>query len=124
MTPIRNVDLLENCQQKFGHKFCDEKIPSRQTIHNLINKLRTMGLLIDKKQKHKHQVLTDEKLDDIGARLEHTSRKSLKHLAQETGVPNSSTEVATQLLKLRSYKMAEINALQPHDSASRVRFCS
>jgi hypothetical protein len=31
-----------------------------------------MGLIIDKKQKHKCRVLTEEKLDDIGARLEHT----------------------------------------------------
>jgi hypothetical protein len=38
------------------------------------------------KQKHKRQMLTEEKLDDTGARLEHTPRKSLKLLAQETGV--------------------------------------
>jgi hypothetical protein len=31
-----------------------------------------MGLLIDKKQKHKRQVLSEQNLDDIGARLEHT----------------------------------------------------
>jgi hypothetical protein len=43
-------------------------------------------------------VLT-EKLDDKGARLEHTHRKSLKRLAQETGVPKSSARTATQLLK-------------------------
>jgi hypothetical protein len=30
-----------------------------------------MGLLIDKKQKHKRKVLT-EKTDDTGARFEHT----------------------------------------------------
>jgi hypothetical protein len=57
---------------KFFHH---EIVPSRQTIHNLVNKLRTMGLLIDKKQKHKCQVLTEEKFDDIGARLEHTPKK-------------------------------------------------
>jgi hypothetical protein len=33
-----------------------------------------MGLSIDKNTKHKRQVLT-EKLDDTGARLEHTSRR-------------------------------------------------
>jgi transposase len=60
--------------------------PSRQTIHNFVNKLRTTGLLIYKKQKHKPRVLTEEKFDDIEVRLEHTPRKSLKHLAQETGV--------------------------------------
>jgi hypothetical protein len=44
-----------------------------------------MGFVIDKKQKYKRRVLTEEKLDDIGTRLEHTPRKSLKRLAQETG---------------------------------------
>jgi DeoR/GlpR family transcriptional regulator of sugar metabolism len=39
-------------------------------------------------------VLTEEKLDDIGARLEHTPRKSLKRLAQETGVSKSSARRA------------------------------
>jgi hypothetical protein len=45
-----------------------------------------MGLfLIDQKQKHKHRVLTEETLNII-ARLEHTPKKSLKRLAQETGM--------------------------------------
>jgi hypothetical protein len=38
-------------------------------VHNLVNKLRPMGLLIDKKQKHKREVLTEEELDEIGADL-------------------------------------------------------
>jgi hypothetical protein len=94
---VRHGAVLEQCvflydtYVKYGtatkcrRKFHDERVPSRQTIHNLVNKLRTTGLLIDKKQKHKRRVLT-EKLDDTGARLEHTPRKSLKRLAQETGV--------------------------------------
>jgi hypothetical protein len=41
---------------------------------------------IDKKKKHKWQVLAEEKLHDKTARLEHTPRKSLKCLTQETGV--------------------------------------
>jgi transposase len=80
-------------------KFRDERVPSRQTIHNLVNKLRTTELLIDKKTKHKHRVLTEEELDDTGARLQHTPRKSLKCLAQEIGESKSSASTATKLLK-------------------------
>jgi transposase len=65
-------------------KFRDEKFPRTQTIHHLVNKLRSTGLLIDKNEKHKSKVLTEEKLDDLAARLEHTPRKSLKCLAQAT----------------------------------------
>jgi transposase len=44
-------------------------------IHNLVNKLRTTGFSIDKKTKHKCRVLTEEKLDEIGAKLEHKKVK-------------------------------------------------
>jgi hypothetical protein len=89
-----------------------------------VNKLRTTRVLIDKKQEHKRQVLTEEKLDDVGARLENTLRESLKRLAQETGVPKSSASTATQYLKLRPYKTTVIHSLQPRDPANRVHFCS
>jgi hypothetical protein len=36
------------CRRKFRRKFRDERFPSRQTIHNLVNKLRTTGLLRNK----------------------------------------------------------------------------
>jgi hypothetical protein len=39
------------CWQKFQYKFHDERVPSTETIHNLVNKLRSAGLLTDKKQK-------------------------------------------------------------------------
>jgi hypothetical protein len=32
-------------RQKVRRKFRDERVPSRQTIHNLVNKLGTTGLL-------------------------------------------------------------------------------
>jgi transposase len=98
------------CRRKFRTKLCDEGVPSRQTIHNLVNKLTRTGLLIDKKHKHKRRVLTKEKLDDIGARIEHIPRKSQKCLNQETGVSKSSARTATQLLKFRPYKTTVINA--------------
>jgi hypothetical protein len=63
------------CRRKFRCTFRDERVPSRQTIHNLVNKLRTTGLLIDKKQRHQHGVITKEKLEKTGVRLEHTPRK-------------------------------------------------
>jgi hypothetical protein len=70
---------------------------------------------MDKKQKQR-QVLTEEKLDDIVPRLEHTLRKSLKRLAQETGVSKSNAKTTTQLLKLRPYK----NKSNPRLAAPQV----
>jgi hypothetical protein len=68
-------------------------------------------------------VLTDEKLDDIGARFEYAPRKSPKHLAQETGVSKSKARPATQMLKLRPYETTVIHGLQPRDPASMIHFC-
>jgi hypothetical protein len=106
--------------RKCRRKFRDETVPSRQTIHNLVNTLRTTGLLIDK---HNRRVLT-ENLDGTGARIKYTFRKSLKCLAQETGVLKSSARTAIQLLKLRPCKTTVIQALQLRDPAGRVHFCS
>jgi hypothetical protein len=71
------------CRRKLRRKFREERVPSRQTIHNFVNKRRTTGLLIDKKQKHKRRVLT-AKLDNIGVDLnihiENHRNVSLKRL--------------------------------------------
>jgi hypothetical protein len=77
-----------------------------------VNKLKSMGLFMDKKQKHKCRGQTEDKLNDIGVRLEHTPRKSLEHPAQDIGVSKSSARRATQLLKLIPCKTTEIHAMQ------------
>jgi hypothetical protein len=41
------------CRRKFRPKFRDEIVTSRQSIHSLVNKHRTTGLLMDKKKIHK-----------------------------------------------------------------------
>jgi hypothetical protein len=83
-------------------------------VHNIVNKLRETGSLRDKQTELKRRVLTEEKLDDIGARLENSPRKSLKRLARN----------ATKLLKLKPYKSRQVHELQPRDPASRVNFCN
>jgi RNA polymerase-binding transcription factor DksA len=78
------------CRRKFRPKFRDERVSSRQTIHNLVNKLRSTGLLIDKKTEHKRRVLA-EKLHDIGAssnprteeELKENIRREISHIAAE-----------------------------------------
>jgi hypothetical protein len=66
-----NTGSAGKCRRKFRRKFHAERVPSRQAIHNLVNKLKPTGLLIDKKENHKRRVYTEENSDDIIARLEH-----------------------------------------------------
>jgi hypothetical protein len=75
---------------------------------------------MDKKQKHKRQVLTGEKLDDIGARLEHTPRKSLKRLVQESEMSKSSAKRATQFLKPSSERWCPVCSKFKKDCCASV----
>jgi hypothetical protein len=84
MTSTWNIDLLESVSENVDLYFVMKKLLA-DTVNDLVNKLRSVGLLVDKKQKHKLWVLTKEKLHGIWAWLEHTPRKSLKYLSQETG---------------------------------------
>jgi hypothetical protein len=96
------------CRRKLRSKFRDERVPSRQIFHNF--NLDQRDSYYTRNKTHECRVFTEEKLDDIGASLEHTPRKSLKHLAQETRVSKSSTRTATELLKLRPYKTTVVQA--------------
>jgi hypothetical protein len=60
---------------------------------------------LDKKVKGRWHVLTEEKLDNICARLEHLPRKSLEKLVRQADVSVSSARTATKLLKLHPVKM-------------------
>jgi len=88
------------CRRKFRCQFPGEPVPSRQSIHNLVNKLKRTGSLLDKKPDRKRTVLTEDKLDKIEARLETSPRKSLRRLAQETRISETSARRAKILLKL------------------------
>jgi transposase len=90
-------------KRRFRRKFQDVTVPHRKTIHRIVNKVRQTGSLMDRKPKHKRRVLTEEKLDEIGARLEETPWKTLRRLAQETGISESSARTATKLLCLSNY---------------------
>lgn len=112
------------CRREFQQRFAGVRIPSRSTIHDLVNKVRRTGSFLNKKHVRQRRVLTEEKLDEVGARLEHTPQKSLRRLAQEVNISKSAAFVATKLLKLKPYKVTVVHALQPQDPVSRVNYCN
>jgi hypothetical protein len=67
-------------------------------------------------------MLSEEKLDKVRPRLQHTPHKSLRHHAQEISKLSAAKE--TKLLKLQPYKVTVVHALQPCDLASRINFCN
>ena len=70
------------------------------TIMRQAKRFTETGSVKNRKVNRRCHVLTEETLDEIGERLEHTLQKSLKRSSQETGVSMSSVQRATKLLKL------------------------
>ena len=75
-------------------------MPNSSTIRRQAIRLKETGSVKNRKVNRRRHVLTEETLDEIGERLEHTPQKSLKRLPQETGVIVSSVQRATKLLEL------------------------
>jgi hypothetical protein len=73
---------------------------------------QSAGSLLCRKPAKKRPVFTEETLDEIRARLEVTPQKSLRRLAQETGISKSSAATATKLHKRGPYKATVFHALQ------------
>jgi transposase len=50
-----------------------------KTIHTVANKFRQTGSLLDKnKSESRRRMLTGERMDEVGARPEHSSQKSIR----------------------------------------------
>ncbi|KAJ4440888.1 hypothetical protein ANN_10735, partial [Periplaneta americana] len=103
----------KRCRREFEHRFAGVRIHSRSTIHDLVNKVRRTGSFLNKKCVQQCCVLTEGKLDEVGARLEHSPRKSLPRLAQEVNISKTSAFVATKLLKLKPYRSVHNGDVDP-----------
>ncbi|PSN40405.1 hypothetical protein C0J52_19265 [Blattella germanica] len=80
-------------------------VPSHNTTRRLAKRFKETGSINKPKSNMKRRVLTEEKLDEICEKLEHTPQKSLRCLGQESGISASSARKATKLLKLKPYKI-------------------
>jgi response regulator of citrate/malate metabolism len=63
-----------------------------------VEKVRATVSFLDKKYNRQNAVLTEETLDEIVARLEHSTRKSLARLAQQAQVSKTTAWRATKNL--------------------------
>jgi hypothetical protein len=63
---------FKSCRRKFRRKFPDATCPYGDTSSKLVKKVRCHGILIDRKPLKINRVLTEEKLNDIGHRLENS----------------------------------------------------
>jgi hypothetical protein len=78
---FREVEIQWEESEKIQKKCA--RMSYRNAIQNLVTKVRVTGTLIERNPEHQYQLLTEEKLDETGDQLQHSSRKFLKRLAQK-----------------------------------------
>jgi hypothetical protein len=82
-----------------------------------------MGSLLNKfLNELKCQLLNEENLGEIGVRLVHSLWKSLRCLAQNTGILELSAQIPTKLLKLKPLKTTVVHEMQACGTANKVNF--
>jgi hypothetical protein len=82
------------------------------------------GSFLDKKYTRQNAVLTEETLDENGARLEHLPCKSLARLAKQAQVSKTTTWRATKNLHLRPIKITQVQVIEEGDYGRRTHFCN
>jgi hypothetical protein len=88
-----------------------------------VKKVCSTGSFLDKKYTRQNAVLTKETLDETGARLEHSPRKSLARLAQQAQVSKTAWR-ATKNLHLQPYKITQVHVTEEGDYGRRTHFCN
>jgi hypothetical protein len=83
--------FYESCKRRFRCRYPGVRIPAASAILRLVKKVRSTGSFLDKKYTRQNAVLTEEALDEIGARLENSPRKSLARLAQQAQVSKKNS---------------------------------
>jgi hypothetical protein len=111
-------ELIQSAGEDSASKYRDSPVPTKSCVPILIKKWRTTGSVLDKTLHRKKTVLTDEKLEDIRARLEICPRKSLRRLCI------GSASKATKFIKFRPYRVRVLHELKTVDAPQRIRFCN
>ena len=65
-----NTSSCREVVRRFQANYPGVRVPSRVTVRLLVNKFRETGSILDMKRNVKRRVLTEQKLEEIGERLE------------------------------------------------------
>jgi transposase len=67
-------------------------VPNKSTIQRLVERFRETGSIGEKRRSGRPSVLSNDRLEDIRARLLHSPRTSLRKLPQQTGMTYGSLQ--------------------------------
>jgi hypothetical protein len=83
------------CQNAFKNSFPDSVVPNKCTIQRLVERFRETESIGEKRRSGRPSVLSNDSLEDIGASLLQSPRKSLRKLSQQSGMTYGSLQRAT-----------------------------
>jgi hypothetical protein len=84
-------------QNVFRNFFPDSVVPNMSTIQRLVERFHETGSIGEKRHSGHPSVLSNDSLEDIRACLLQSPRKSLRKLAQQTGMTYGSVQRATKV---------------------------
>lgn len=108
---------------KVFSKFPESAVPFKVTIYRTVATFRATGSVLHKTESQKGHVLTEETLLNIRARLETSSKMSLRLFIFQCGI-SSTLLFGTKLLQLRPHKTTVVHSLLPRGCEARFRFCA
>jgi hypothetical protein len=114
----------KSCKRRFRRRYPCVHIRASSTILRLVKKVCSAGSFLDKKYTRQNAVPTEETLHEIGARLEHSPRKSLTRLAQQAQVSKTTAWRATKNLHLRPCEITQIQVIEEGKYGRRTHFCN
>ena len=117
-TYMKSRKLCSETRRKFRVKFPGGPVPKPSTSRRQAKRFKDTGSVKNRKVNRRRHVLTEETLDEIGEKLEHSPQKSLKRVPQETGISVSSVQRVTKLLKLH-LRIVNIHTFAQQEFLSR-----
>jgi hypothetical protein len=93
------MNLLGRVGRNLRRKLPEVQAPRRNSVVNLVHKVRITGVLIDSKPKYHCHVLTEEKLDEIRAQREHLPLSLLSALHKKWEVLKRDCENCYKIIE-------------------------
>jgi hypothetical protein len=107
-------------RRKFRRNYPDSTVPYKATIYNIVTKLRSTGLVLNKKISRKKTCADWIKTWWHRGSIRSKSEEVVSLLALQCGLAKGTAHIGTKLLKLRPHKTTVVHP--PHCEA-RIRYC-
>jgi hypothetical protein len=107
----------------FASKFPFSKIPAKSSIQKLISKWRTTGSVVNAKKCRVPTVRTPEAIAVIEEKILTSPTKSVRKLAQQSGMKRTSCLRILHSLNLKPYRVTCVQELKEPDKEKRVNYC-